>query len=146
MARRKANRMSTTELSRLAYQRNKDNIKALKNLQYIEYRDLYQLYQIIFRDFIKELEIQFKNGHHIALGNIGYIYGSWREPHPTRSGTITKGYYWARMKFARRLKMYLKGLEKGDFDLEYIDEYPDGVVTENGILRKRREDAEFFND
>ena len=143
MARRKANRMSIADLARESYKKNARDFMAKYD---VNYRTGAEIYKNVFRDFIQELEIQFKNGHHIALGTIGYIYAGWHKPYECKNGRKVKGYYHARMRFARRLKMYLKGLEEGDFDLEYIDEYPDGIVTENGILRKRREDAEFFND
>lgn len=129
--RRKTNRMSVDELSYLVH----------KSTGYTRDDCRY-----IIRAFLQEIENQIKNGHNIALGMLGYMDAKWCKPHLTKYGSMARGHYLMRFKYTRRLKQYIKGLEEGDFDYSYIDEYPDGIVTENGILRKRREDEEFFND
>lgn len=96
----------------------------------------------ICRAFIKELENQIKDGHIVSLGRIGYMEAKWYEPH----GCIKSGHYRMQFKFSSKLKRFVRGMENGDFDLPYVDMYQDGIVTENGILRKRKEDKEFFND
>lgn len=101
----------------------------------------------ICRAFLQEIESQIKDGHNITLGRIGYMDVRWINPHPAgKNRVMTKGHYTLRFKYAIRLKRFIRGMEKGDFDFPYVDMYPDGIVTENGILKKRREDEEFFND
>lgn len=101
----------------------------------------------IIRMFIKEIERQIKDGHNVALGRLGYMDARWVKPHPVgKHRTICKGHYVMRFKYAIRLKRFIRGLEEGDFDYPYVEMYPNEIVTENGILRKRREDEEFFND
>lgn len=129
--RRKTNRMSVDELSYFVHKKSK---YSRDDCRYI------------IRLFLQEIETQIKNGHNIALGSIGYMDARWCPPHNTRFGVMTKGHYLIRFKYTNRFKRFMRGMEEGDFDYPYLDMYPDGIVTENGILRKRREDEEFFND
>lgn len=103
--------------------------------------------QKILKLCLAEYENQIRLGHNVSLNNLGYIRGRWRKPHRTRWGGMTSGYYALNFKFTSRIKRFMHDLdEEGDFDLPFVDEYQDGVVTENGILRKKREEEEFLKN
>lgn len=105
--------------------------------------------EIIFkvvRAYYKVVVHEISLGHSVNIGNLGYINIHWMPPHNTRSGTWTTGNYRLNFKWRESVKRLIRGSEYGDCTKIWKDEYEDGIVTENGIERRIREDEEFFDD
>lgn len=102
----------------------------------------------ICRAFLKEIFNQIENGRCIKLGFVGSIDARWVKPHRVgKNGSMMKnGCYVLRFKFTEAMKRKVRQLNEGDFDYPYVDMYEDGIVTENGIQRAKREEEEFLKN